>query len=90
MFYKNPGNLHNIYNLPKLPSDGNPEALLMQSSLDGSENPTDTKLGDDLVDIIGVITYALGAYIYSSPTDSRQGCFFKNPCSTASYGSNLI
>jgi predicted extracellular nuclease len=57
--------------------DGNPESLIILSPLDGSSNPRDTKLGDALEDITGVMTYAFGNYgIYPmtalSVTSSRQ------------------
>ncbi|KAJ2892887.1 endonuclease/Exonuclease/phosphatase [Zalerion maritima] len=43
-------------------SDGNPEGILIGSPLDDSNNPDDTKMGDLLEDITGVITYAYGFY----------------------------
>jgi predicted extracellular nuclease len=42
--------------------DSNPEAVIVGSPLDGSKNPTDTKLGDLIGDITGVITTAYGYY----------------------------
>lgn len=42
--------------------DGNPEAILIGSPLDGSANPTNSKLGDEIEDITGVLTYAFGFY----------------------------
>ncbi len=42
--------------------DANPEAILIGSPLDGTRNPTETKLGDELEDITGIITYAFGFY----------------------------
>jgi predicted extracellular nuclease len=42
--------------------DANPEAIIIISPLDGTDNPDDTKLGDALDDITGVITYAFGNY----------------------------
>ncbi|KAI9884430.1 MAG: hypothetical protein M1823_003784 [Watsoniomyces obsoletus] len=42
--------------------DANPEAILIGTPLDGNRNPTNTKLGDELEDITGVITYAFGFY----------------------------
>ncbi|RAL09399.1 endonuclease/exonuclease/phosphatase family protein [Aspergillus homomorphus CBS 101889] len=42
--------------------DSNPEAILIGSPLDGSDNPTDVKLGDTLEDITGIITQAYGFY----------------------------
>jgi hypothetical protein len=43
--------------------DLNPEAVIVRSSLDGSKNPTNTKLGDSIGDITGVITTAYGYYV---------------------------
>ncbi|KAF1912883.1 Endonuclease/exonuclease/phosphatase [Ampelomyces quisqualis] len=42
--------------------DANPEAILIGRPLDGSANPTDTKMGDGLADITGVVSYAFGFY----------------------------
>ncbi|KAI0384912.1 DNase I-like protein [Hypomontagnella monticulosa] len=42
--------------------DGNPEAIIIGSPLDGSKNPTDTKLGDHLDTITGVVYQAFGFY----------------------------
>lgn len=42
--------------------DANPEAILIGAPLDGTRNPADTRLGDGLEDITGVITYAYGFY----------------------------
>lgn len=42
--------------------DGNPEAILIGSALDSTVNPSDSKLGDELEDITGVMTYAFGFY----------------------------
>ena len=42
--------------------DANPEAILIGSPLDGGDNPDETKLGDSLGDITGVVTYGFGAY----------------------------
>ncbi|KAI1506112.1 endonuclease/exonuclease/phosphatase family protein [Biscogniauxia marginata] len=44
------------------PGDGNPEAIIIGSPLDGSDNPTDGKLGDKLEDITGVVSQAYGFY----------------------------
>lgn len=43
-------------------ADSNPEGIVIGSPLDGSSNPQDTKLGDTLEDITGVVTYAFGFY----------------------------
>ncbi|KAF1832290.1 endonuclease/exonuclease/phosphatase family protein [Decorospora gaudefroyi] len=42
--------------------DANPEAIVIGSPLDGSKNPADTKMGDRLEDITGVVSYAFGFY----------------------------
>lgn len=42
--------------------DSNPETILIGSPLDGTKNPGDTKLGDGLAEITGVVTYAFGFY----------------------------
>ncbi|KAI1453798.1 DNase I-like protein [Annulohypoxylon moriforme] len=42
--------------------DGNPEAIIIGSPLDGSDNPTDTRLGDHLETITGVVYQAFGFY----------------------------
>ncbi|KAH7239152.1 Endonuclease/exonuclease/phosphatase [Fusarium tricinctum] len=43
-------------------NDANPEAIIIGSPLDGSKNPDDTKLGDYVGDITGVVSYAFGFY----------------------------
>ncbi|KAL8366352.1 hypothetical protein RB595_004904 [Gaeumannomyces hyphopodioides] len=43
-------------------ADNNPEAIIVGSPLDGTSNPKDTKVGDRLGDITGVVTYAFGFY----------------------------
>lgn len=43
-------------------ADSNPESIVIGSPLDGSDNPTDIKLGDSLEDITGIITQAYGFY----------------------------
>ncbi|KXJ86814.1 Endonuclease/exonuclease/phosphatase-like protein [Microdochium bolleyi] len=42
--------------------DSNPEAVLIGSPLDGTKNPADSKLGNDLADITGVVSQAFGFY----------------------------
>jgi predicted extracellular nuclease len=42
--------------------DANPEAIVIGTPLDGTKNPTDTKMGDDVAEITGVVTYAFGFY----------------------------
>ncbi|PLB51471.1 endonuclease/exonuclease/phosphatase family protein [Aspergillus steynii IBT 23096] len=42
--------------------DSNPEAIIVGSPLDGTKNPTDTKVGDTIDDITGIITQAYGYY----------------------------
>ena len=43
-------------------ADSNPEAIIIGSPLDLSDNPSTTKLGDSLEDITGIVTYAYGYY----------------------------
>ncbi|PYH92396.1 endonuclease/exonuclease/phosphatase family protein [Aspergillus ellipticus CBS 707.79] len=43
-------------------NDSNPESIVIGSPLDGSSNPIDSKLGDTLEDITGIITQAYGFY----------------------------
>ncbi|KAF1827473.1 Endonuclease/exonuclease/phosphatase-like protein [Dissoconium aciculare CBS 342.82] len=42
--------------------DANPEAIIIGSPLDGSANPRDTKLGDELDEITGVVANVFGFY----------------------------
>lgn len=42
--------------------DANPEAIVILGPLDGTDNPQDTKLGDGLEDITGIVQYAFGNY----------------------------
>ncbi|KAI1750567.1 Endonuclease/exonuclease/phosphatase [Xylaria castorea] len=42
--------------------DGNPEAILISSPLDGTHNRDDGKLGDKFEDITGVVTQGFGFY----------------------------
>ena len=42
--------------------DSNPEAIVIGTPLDGTKNPTDTKMGDEIEEITGVVTYAFGFY----------------------------
>ncbi|KAF2732759.1 DNase I-like protein [Polyplosphaeria fusca] len=42
--------------------DANPEAIIIGTPLDGTANPKNTKLGDSLEEISGVVTYAFGFY----------------------------
>ncbi|XWW98193.1 hypothetical protein V2A60_006190 [Cordyceps javanica] len=45
-----------------LEGDANPETIIIGSPLDGSKNPTNTKLGDYLGDVTGVVYNAFGFY----------------------------
>lgn len=45
-----------------LEGDANPEAITIGSPLDGSQNPLDSKMGDFVGDITGVVNYAFGTY----------------------------
>ncbi|KAH8199440.1 hypothetical protein TruAng_006378 [Truncatella angustata] len=42
--------------------DGNPEAIRISDPLDGSDNPTETKFGDNLGSITGIVTNVYGFY----------------------------
>ncbi|KAJ8116015.1 hypothetical protein OPT61_g2466 [Boeremia exigua] len=42
--------------------DANPEAIIVGTPLDGTKNPTGTRMGDSLEEITGVVTYAFGYY----------------------------
>ncbi|OAP61456.1 hypothetical protein AYL99_03659 [Fonsecaea erecta] len=44
------------------PGDGNPESIIVGAPLDGTTNPADIKLGDNLEDITGVVYQEFGAY----------------------------
>ncbi|KAF7547702.1 hypothetical protein G7Z17_g7539 [Cylindrodendrum hubeiense] len=48
--------------LTMLDRDANPEAIIIGSPVDGSTNPDDSKLGDFLGDITGVVYNAFGFY----------------------------
>ncbi|TVY22205.1 hypothetical protein LHYA1_G008928 [Lachnellula hyalina] len=48
--------------------DSNPEAIMIASPLDGSDNPKGTKVGDSLQDITGVVTQAFGYYVINPLT----------------------
>lgn len=43
-------------------TDANPETILIGSPLDGTSNPSTTKLGDSLEEITGIVTQAFGFY----------------------------
>jgi hypothetical protein len=43
-------------------TDGNPEAIIIGTPLDGTRNPTTTKLGDTVQDITGIVTWAFDYY----------------------------
>ncbi|KAG8423652.1 hypothetical protein J3458_000528 [Metarhizium acridum] len=48
--------------LTMLDRDANPEAIVVGTPLDGSKNPTDTKMGDYIGDVTGVVYNAFGTY----------------------------
>ncbi|QUC21381.1 uncharacterized protein UV8b_05624 [Ustilaginoidea virens] len=48
--------------LTMLTGDANPEAIVVGSPLDGSRNPTDSKMGDHVGDVTGVVAYSFGTY----------------------------
>ncbi|KZZ96679.1 endonuclease/exonuclease/phosphatase family protein [Moelleriella libera RCEF 2490] len=45
-----------------LKGDANPETIVLGTPIDGSHNPTDTKMGDYLGDVTGVVYYSFGTY----------------------------
>ncbi|KYK55020.1 endonuclease/exonuclease/phosphatase family protein [Drechmeria coniospora] len=45
-----------------LDGDANPETVIIGTPLDGSSNPIDTKMGDYLGDVTGVVSNAFGFY----------------------------
>ncbi|THC91200.1 hypothetical protein EYZ11_009349 [Aspergillus tanneri] len=49
--------------LTMLKNDSNPEAIMIGSPLDETRNPTNTKVGDTLTDVTGIITQARGYYV---------------------------
>ncbi|KAJ4364616.1 hypothetical protein N0V83_009212 [Neocucurbitaria cava] len=42
--------------------DANPEAIIIGTPLDGTKNPTNTRMGDSVEEITGIVTYAFGYY----------------------------
>ncbi|KAF2846663.1 endonuclease/exonuclease/phosphatase family protein-like protein [Plenodomus tracheiphilus IPT5] len=42
--------------------DANPEAIIIGTPLDGTKNPTTTRMGDTIEEITGIVTYAFGFY----------------------------
>ncbi|KAE8845680.1 hypothetical protein PTNB85_01661 [Pyrenophora teres f. teres] len=42
--------------------DANPEAIVIGTPLDGSKNPTDSRMGDEVEEVTGVVTYGFGFY----------------------------
>ncbi|KAH8723690.1 endonuclease/exonuclease/phosphatase family protein-like protein [Phaeosphaeriaceae sp. PMI808] len=42
--------------------NANPEAILIGTPLDGTKNPTNTKMGDEVQEITGIVSYAFGFY----------------------------
>ncbi|KAM0716443.1 hypothetical protein Q7P37_007888 [Cladosporium fusiforme] len=51
--------------------DSNPETIIIGAPLDGSKNSNETKLGDELEDITGIVQYAFGFYALF-PTTGTQ------------------
>jgi predicted extracellular nuclease len=43
-------------------ADSNPEAIIIGSPLDGTKNPTTSKMGDQFEDITGIVQHAFGFY----------------------------
>lgn len=79
-------------------ADSNTEAILIGSALDGTNNPTDTKVGDTIDDITGIITQAYGFYSIlpltalsvsgsNSTTASPTDLVSDGTCKKASFGS---
>jgi predicted extracellular nuclease len=60
------------------PGDGNPETIIIGTPLDGTKNPGNIKLGDDLADITGVI-YTQFGYYYILPLTALQVIDSKQP-----------
>jgi predicted extracellular nuclease len=48
--------------LTMMDKDANPETIIIGTPLDGTKNPTDSKMGDTVEEITGVVTYAFGFY----------------------------
>ncbi|KAF1850692.1 endonuclease/exonuclease/phosphatase family protein-like protein [Cucurbitaria berberidis CBS 394.84] len=42
--------------------DANPEAIIIGTPLDGTKNPTSTRMGDSVEEITGIVSYAFGFY----------------------------
>lgn len=42
--------------------DANPETIIIGTPLDGTKNPTTTRMGDTVEEITGIVTYAFGYY----------------------------
>ncbi|KAK3401684.1 Endonuclease/exonuclease/phosphatase [Sordaria brevicollis] len=53
---------NNAGSLTMTAKDSNPETIIIGAPLDGTKNPTTTKLGDQLEDITGVVTNTFGFY----------------------------
>lgn len=51
--------------------DSNPEAIIIGAPLDGSDNSNETKLGDELEDITGIVQYAFGFYALFPTTGTK-------------------
>jgi predicted extracellular nuclease len=51
--------------------DSNPETIVIGAPLDGSSNTNETKLGDQLEDITGIVTQAFGFYALFPATGTR-------------------
>jgi predicted extracellular nuclease len=51
--------------------DSNPESIIIGAPLDGSKNDNATKLGDELEDITGVVTYVFGFYAIFPQTGTK-------------------
>lgn len=58
--------------------DANPEAILIGTPLDGSKNPTNTRMGDEVSEITGIVSYAFGFYRIL-PRTALRITKFENP-----------
>ncbi|GAB1315430.1 hypothetical protein MFIFM68171_05640 [Madurella fahalii] len=65
--------------------DSNPEAIVIGAPLDGTKNPTDSKMGDEFEDITGVVTQAFGFYTILPLTAVKRTA----PASAAASASSL-
>jgi predicted extracellular nuclease len=95
---RNPGLSLVLFSTTNRQADANPETIIIGTPLDGSTNPDDTKLGDYLGDVTGIITNAFGFYrilpltavatVEQSSPDFPAASFQGNgTCRTITFGS---